>query len=75
MAEKEIVFIVTTCPESGGYVARWDNAPGQGGITTQAESFSELEEMIADAVGGYFEIPERPRQVKLHFAEDPVLAL
>ncbi len=75
MAEKEIVFIVTPCPDTGGYVARWDNAPGLGGITTQADSFSELDEMVADAVGGYFEPSERPKRVKLHFAEDPVLAL
>jgi predicted RNase H-like HicB family nuclease len=75
MAGEQIVFVVTTCSETGGYVARWDNAPGHGGITTQADSFSELEEMIADAVGGYLEPSDRPKQVKLHFAEDPVLAL
>jgi predicted RNase H-like HicB family nuclease len=68
MPGKEITFVVTTCADTGGYVARWDNSPGKDGITTQAESFSELEEMIADAVGGYFEASERPRQVKLHFA-------
>jgi predicted RNase H-like HicB family nuclease len=75
MVPQEIVFIVTPCLETGGYVARWDNGPDQGGITTQADSFSELDEMVADAVGGYFEASERPRRVKLHFAEDPVLAL
>jgi predicted RNase H-like HicB family nuclease len=75
MSDKEIIFNVTACHETGGYVARWDDAPGQGGITTQGETLSELEEMIADAVSGYFETGDWPRKVKLHFAEDPVLAL
>jgi hypothetical protein len=34
-------------------LARWD-ASGGGGITTQGDSFRELDAMIADAVGGYF---------------------
>jgi len=75
MAKSSIVFNVTACHETGGYVARWDDKPGHGGITTQGETLSELEEMIADAVSGYFEAPNRPQKVKLHFAEDPVLAL
>jgi predicted RNase H-like HicB family nuclease len=75
MAKKQIIFNVTPCAETGGYVARWDDSPGRGGITTQGESLSELEEMIADAVSGYFEAPQRPQKVKLHFVEDPVLAL
>jgi len=70
----EITFSVEPCRESGGYVARWD-APGGGGITTQGDSFRELDAMIADAVGGYFESNERPKRVRLHFSEDPVLAL
>jgi len=74
MSEREIIFNVTACQETGGYVARWDDLPGQGGITTQGESLSELEEMIADAVAGYFE-SNRPQTVKLHFVDDPVLAL
>jgi predicted RNase H-like HicB family nuclease len=75
MAKSTLVFNVTACPETGGYVARWDDKPGHGGITTQGETLSELEEMIADAVTGYFEAPNRPQKVKLHFVEDPVLAL
>jgi predicted RNase H-like HicB family nuclease len=65
MAETSIVFNVTACPETGGYVARWDDKPGRGGITTQGETLSELEEMIADAVAGYFDPPHRPQKVKL----------
>jgi predicted RNase H-like HicB family nuclease len=70
----EIIFSVQPCHESGGYVARWD-APGGGGITTQGDSFRELDAMITDAVDGYFEPGQRPKQVRLHFSEDPVLAI
>ena len=49
----EIIFSIEPCRETGGYVARWD-APGGGGITTQGDSFAELEAMVADAVDGYF---------------------
>ncbi len=55
MAKSPIVFNVTACQETGGYVARWDDKAGHGGITTQGETLAELEEMIADAVAGYFE--------------------
>jgi predicted RNase H-like HicB family nuclease len=72
---KEITFTVEACSETGGYVARWDDAPGKGGITTQGDSFAELQAMIADAVNGYFEVSERPNRIRLHFVEDPVLAL
>ena len=71
----EITFIVEPCPETGGYVARWDDAPGKGGITTQGDSLPELHAMIADAVHGYFEPAQRPQCVRLHFVEDPVFAL
>jgi hypothetical protein len=70
----EIVFAVEPCPATGGYVARWD-APGGGGITTQGDSFGELDVMIADAVSGYFEPGQRPRSVRLHFSQDPILAV
>ena len=70
----EIVFQVEPCGETGGYVARWD-APGGGGITTQGDSLAELGAMITDAVGGYFEPDQRPKRVRLHFSEDPMLAV
>jgi predicted RNase H-like HicB family nuclease len=71
----EITFTVEACPETGGFVARWDDAPGKGGITTQGDSFAELDDMVADAVNGYFEPAERPHRVRLHFVEDPVVSL
>ena len=70
----EITFQVTPCHETGGYVARWDDANG-GGVTTQGDSFEELDRMVSDAVKGYFEPGQHPRRVRLHFVEDPALEL
>ena len=70
----EITFRIEACGETGGFVARWD-APEGGGITTQGDSLAELHAMIADAVKGYFEPGQLPRRVRLHFEEDPTLAL
>jgi predicted RNase H-like HicB family nuclease len=70
----DILFVVEACRETGGFVARWDDPQG-GGITTQGDSLAELHSMIADAVAGYFEVEAQPRRVRLHFTEDPVLAL
>jgi predicted RNase H-like HicB family nuclease len=70
----EITFTIEPCAETGGFVARWD-APGGGGIATQGDSFAELDAMIADAVGGYFEPDEKPQRVRLHFTEDPIVAV
>ena len=71
----EITFHVEPCADTGGYVARWDAPGGRGGITTQGDSFAELDAMITDAVGGYFEPKERPKRIRLHFSKDPVLAI
>lgn len=73
-AMKEITFQVTPDRETGGYVARWDDADN-GGITTQGDSFEELDHMVSDAVKGYFEPRKHPRRVRLHFVEDPELLL
>ena len=72
---KRITLTVEPCAETGGYVARWDDAPGKGGITTQGDSLAQLHAMIADAVNVYFESAQRPRSARLHFVEDPALAL
>jgi predicted RNase H-like HicB family nuclease len=69
-----LTFEVTMCPETGGYVARWDD-PAGGGIATQGDSFAELDAMVRDAVEGYFVDREKPTTLRLHFAEVPVLAL
>jgi predicted RNase H-like HicB family nuclease len=70
----DIAFRVETCPETGGFVARWDDPKG-GGITTQGDTLAELHAMVADAVKGYFEPGEHPRHVRLHFVDDPIVAL
>ena len=70
----EITFKVEACAETGGFVARWDDPRG-GGITTQGDSLAELQTMVSDAVGAYFEAGEAPPRVRLHFEQDPVLLL
>lgn len=61
---EEITFTVETCPETGGFVARWDDSRG-GGITTQGDTLGELQEMITDAVGAYFDPAVVPAKVKI----------
>jgi predicted RNase H-like HicB family nuclease len=70
----EITFHVEPCAETGGFVARW-NDPRGGGITTQGDTLAVLQTMVADAVRGYFEAGELPASVRLHFVQDPVVAV
>ena len=65
---------VTACPDTGGYIARWDDPEG-GGIITQGDTFAELAAMVRDAVAGYFADRDKPAALRLHFVEDPVLAV
>jgi predicted RNase H-like HicB family nuclease len=70
----EITFTVEPCAESGGFVARWDD-PAGGGITTQGDDLADLQSMVSDAVGGYFDAGKAPLRVRLHFVHDPVFAV
>ncbi|HRE84550.1 MAG TPA: hypothetical protein PLN52_26140 [Opitutaceae bacterium] len=70
----ELVFRVMPCPDTGGFVARWDD-PAGGGISTQGDTLAELQNMVTDAVQGYFEPKDMPRRVRLHFVQDPVLTV
>lgn len=70
----EITFQVEPCRKTGGFVARWDEPRG-GGITTQGDTLAELQAMIADAIQGYFSDQPKPAHVRLHFLEDPIVAL
>jgi len=70
----ELVFRVTHCPDTDGYVARWDDPTG-GGICTQGDTLAELQSMVTDAVHGYFEPKAMPRRLRLHFVQDPVLTV
>jgi predicted RNase H-like HicB family nuclease len=60
----EITFTVEPCHEPGGYIARWDDPLGRGGIITQGDSLNELQEMVTDAVQGFFEPEQKPKQVR-----------
>jgi len=70
----QITFQVEPCLETGGFVARWDDPQG-GGITTQGDTLAELQVMVTDAVQGYFETGDSPSKIRLHFRQDPVLAV
>jgi predicted RNase H-like HicB family nuclease len=69
-----ITFDIASCPETGGFIARWDDPKG-GGITTQGDTIAELESMVRDAVIGYFGGESAMPRVRLHFIEDPELAV
>ncbi len=75
MSNATITLMVTPA-EEGGFIASWDDPRG-GGITTQGDDLRDLQEMVRDAVEGYFRaaggIP--PREVRLHFVEDPALSI
>ena len=70
----ELVLTVTSCAETGGFVARWDD-PAGGGICTQGDTLAELQSMVTDAERGYFDGAVLPVAVRLHFVQDPVLAV
>jgi predicted RNase H-like HicB family nuclease len=68
----EITLIVERDEETGWFIASWD-APGGGGITTQARDLRELEPNVREAVRCHFEPGQIPRSIRLHFVSDPVL--
>ena len=68
----QITFELTPCEESGGYIARWDD-PAGGGICTQGDSFEDLDDMVRDAVAGYFADREKPASIRLRHSPPSVL--
>jgi hypothetical protein len=68
MHATEIVFAVEESPE-GGYEAR---ALGFD-IFTQADSMSELKEMLRDAVSCHFDDDSRPKVIRIHLVHDEVI--
>ena len=56
------------------FVASWDD-PAGGGITTQARSLPELYDAIQESVRAHFAERSAPREVTLHFKNDPILQL
>ncbi|MCC7518870.1 MAG: hypothetical protein IT578_06760 [Verrucomicrobiae bacterium] len=70
----DVVFTVERDPESGWLCASWDDPRG-GGIATQGRDLRDLQDMIRDAVLGYFEDRKPPVAVRLHFISDPELVM
>lgn len=56
-----MIFVVEESVD-GGYEARALSHA----IFTQAETLSELREMVRDAVLSHFDEPERPRLIRVH---------
>ena len=69
----EITFNVERCAESGMLTASWDEPTGGGGITTQGQDLTELQEMVKDAVLCHFDEGKAPEMIRFHFVDDPVL--
>lgn len=69
-----ITIRISACDVTGTLVASWDDPRGFGGLTTQAGTLGDLERNIRDAIAVHFKPDDVPTQVKLHFADDPVLA-
>ena len=73
---REITVTIEPDLEAGGYVAFWRNLESPGGLTTQGDTLPHLHAMIKEAVALYFEDrDDKPKRVRLHFEQDPKLAL
>jgi hypothetical protein len=66
--QQEIIFIVEESLE-GGFEAK---ALGHS-IFTEADSISNLKEMLKDAVNCHFDDNEKPSMIRLHFVKDEVI--
>ncbi len=67
---KEIIFEITQEPD-GGFVAECLTES----IITQADNWDELRKNVKEAVAAfYFDRPERPSSIRLHFVRDEILA-
>jgi predicted RNase H-like HicB family nuclease len=66
-----VEFKIERDEESNVFVASWDDPDG-GGVTTQADTLPELYSAIQEAVRCHFAGRPAPREVALHFENDPV---
>jgi hypothetical protein len=66
---KELIFIVEEAPE-GGFTAR---ALGEA-IFTEADTVSELQAAVRDAVRCHFDEADLPKVVRLHFVREEVIS-
>lgn len=74
MKVDEITFTVERDEETGGLTASWDAPDQTGGITTQGKDLAELEKNLREAVECHFDGGKLPRQIRLRFINDAVLA-
>ena len=65
---KEVVFIVEPAPE-GGYTASARGTP----ISTEANTWTDLEANVRDAVRCHFGIADRPTTIHLRLARESVI--
>jgi len=70
-----VQFEIEQDEEANVFVASWDDDPTGGVITTQARSLSELYDAIQESVRSHFADRPAPREVTLHFKNDPILQL
>ncbi len=66
----ELIFSVEEAAE-GGFIARALGAS----IFTEADTLSELQNQIRDAVQCHFDEDQRPKLVRLHFVREDVIAV
>jgi hypothetical protein len=66
----ELIFIVEEAAE-GGFMARALGAS----IFTEADTWSDLQAQIRDAVACHFDEGQGPKVVRLHFVREEVFAL
>jgi predicted RNase H-like HicB family nuclease len=67
-------FKIEQDEDSDLFVASW-NDPGGGGITTQAKTLAELHDAIRESILCHFADRPHPREIALHFENDPVLQI
>ena len=70
-----ITLTVERDAESGWYAARWDAPDKSGGITTQGKDLADLQSNIREAVHCHFDEGKAPKEIRLHFVTDPILAV
>ena len=66
----ELLFIVEDAPE-GGFTAR----SVEHSIFTEADNFTQLKEMISDAVKCHFEKEQLPKLIRMHYVKDELFTL
>ncbi len=69
-----VQFEIEQDEDADMFVASWDD-PAGGGITTQAKNLPELYNAIQESVRSHFGDRPGPREVTLHFKNDPILQL